>query len=262
MTASWPKITIVTVVFNDKNTIEQTINSVLNQSYPNIEYIVIDGGSDDGTQNIITSYQDKLAHYSSEPDNGIYDAMNKGIRQASGAWINFMNAGDEFYNNDVIKDIFPLDGDVDLVYGKNQCIYTYFDRVNVPEPFNRLKYGMIFSHQSMFVKTALMKSEPFDLNFKISADYNFIYHLHKNGGIFKEVDVIISKVKAEGYSEVNLIHTHTERKRTALSYETGFSKLLLGFRYNLVSLKILFIKYVKRILPRSVVQKITMLKHR
>ena len=88
------KVSVVTVCLNAVNEIERTMLSVLDQTYTNIEYIVIDGGSTDGTVDIIRKYQDRIAHFISEPDKGLYDAMNKGIDLATGEWINFMNAGD------------------------------------------------------------------------------------------------------------------------------------------------------------------------
>ena len=91
-----PLITIITVAYNAVKDIENTILSVLNQTYPNIEYIIIDGGSTDGTLDIIKKYEDKISYWVSEPDKGIYDAMNKGTLKATGVWLNFMNAGDTF----------------------------------------------------------------------------------------------------------------------------------------------------------------------
>ena len=98
-----PRVTIITVCKNAADSIEKTIKSIVTQSYPNLEYIIIDGASTDGTQNIIKNYEKQLTHYQSEPDNGIYDAMNKGIPIATGDWINFMNAGDYFYNENTIR---------------------------------------------------------------------------------------------------------------------------------------------------------------
>lgn len=92
-----PLISVVTVAYNAVTTIEKTILSVINQTYPNVEYIIIDGGSTDGTVEIIKKYANKLAYWVSEPDNGIYDAMNKGAKVATGEWINFMNCGDSFF---------------------------------------------------------------------------------------------------------------------------------------------------------------------
>lgn len=255
------KISIITVVFNDKALIEKTILSCLSQKYPNIEYIIIDGDSKDGTLAIIDKYKSRLSYFVSEQDKGIYDAMNKGIAVATGEWINFMNAGDCFYNDNVLNTIFSTDLSADIIYGKNQCIYPYFDRINEPLPLERLKYGMIFSHQSMLVKTALMKAQNFDLSFKLSADYHFIYNAFKKGLKLKSVDTIISTVLAGGVSESNLIHTHLERKRIALQHERGISNLLLTCHYNIFSVRILAIKWIKFILPQSFIQKITVLKY-
>jgi glycosyltransferase involved in cell wall biosynthesis len=101
-----PLITVVTVVFNNVTSIEKTILSVLNQSYSNLEYIVIDGGSSDGTLEVIEQYKSRISQYVSEPDQGIYDAMNKGINIATGEWINFMNSGDQFSDEDTLSRVF------------------------------------------------------------------------------------------------------------------------------------------------------------
>ncbi|MDE5678407.1 glycosyltransferase family 2 protein [Phocaeicola sp.] len=101
-----PLISVVTVSYNAVSTIEQTILSVVRQTYPHIEYIIIDGGSTDGTVEVIKKYADRIAYWVSEPDKGIYDAMNKGIKVATGEWINFMNCGDYFAGNDVLQKVF------------------------------------------------------------------------------------------------------------------------------------------------------------
>ena len=112
------RVTVVTVTFNAEDCIEDTILSVINQSYKNIEYIVVDGLSTDGTLDVVRRYADRIDTWMSEKDLGIYDAMNKAIDIASGDWIVFMNAGDSFYNNDVIKDVFEnVPEGAELVYG-------------------------------------------------------------------------------------------------------------------------------------------------
>lgn len=113
-----PLITVITVVYNGEKYLEETILSVINQSYENIEYIIIDGGSTDGTLDIIKKYEDKIAYWVSEKDKGIYDAMNKGIKTATGEWLNFMNAGDHFYSRDILAKLFDnLNQDeYDLIY--------------------------------------------------------------------------------------------------------------------------------------------------
>ena len=113
------KVSIITVVYNGAKTIEQTIQSVLNQTYENIEYIVIDGASNDGTQALVEKYVDNISYYISEKDNGLYYAMNKGIRKATGDIIGIINS-DDWYGENAIKDIVDhfRENDVDLVYGQ------------------------------------------------------------------------------------------------------------------------------------------------
>ena len=140
MKESNSKITIITVSYNAATSIEPTILSVINQTYPNIEYIVIDGGSNDGTVDIIKKYQNKISYWVSEPDKGIYDAMNKGIRMATGDWINFMNAGDTFFCDTSLNLLFipEPESDIDIIYGDTEFIYAFGKYVRQPAELEKL----------------------------------------------------------------------------------------------------------------------------
>jgi len=185
-----PLITIITVVYNAVSTIEKTILSVVNQTYDNVEYIIIDGGSTDGTIDIIKKYETQIANWISEPDKGIYDAMNKGINLANGEWINFMNAGDSFYENDTIEKFIELCDDRNgIIYGDSRRFFdvgVYFDR----GALSNLDY-MPNCHQAFFVKTHLLKSKHFDTNYQICADAKFFCDIHKLGYKYQHIPVVI-----------------------------------------------------------------------
>lgn len=189
-----PLISVVTVSYNAVSTIEQTILSVVNQTYPRLEYIIIDGGSTDGTVEVIKKYADRIAYWVSEPDKGIYDAMNKGIAVATGEWINFMNCGDGFYSVSVLSDVFKDKSckENDVIYG-NTCIMErwgmYEERPR--ELFFMNKY-IPFCHQSAFVKTYLMQKCLFDIRYSICADYQFFYTLWKEERLFSYCPLTIS----------------------------------------------------------------------
>lgn len=175
------KITIVTVCYNCVTEIEDTIKSVIAQSYKDLEYIVIDGASNDGTLDIISKYKKKIDVIVSEPDKGIYDAMNKGIELATGEWINFMNAGDTFFNKDSIKDFFSI-ADVnspnDILYGDTILVYPLGLYYKDCHPDDQKEH---WCHQSMFIRTSIMKLYRYDLKYKVRADYNFIYQATHHG---------------------------------------------------------------------------------
>jgi glycosyltransferase involved in cell wall biosynthesis len=193
-----PLITIVTVVFNGENTIEETILSVINQTYLNIEYIIIDGASSDKTVEVIKKYDEKIDYWISEPDGGIYYAMNKGTDLATGEWINFMNSGDIFYNNLVVYNVFENKNRYgDIVCGNtlfkfgNETIFMYSDINN-----NMLK--LVPKHQSCFIKSTIMKQYKYDTHFKISADYNFLYKACNENKLFEYIDIVVSIYEAYG----------------------------------------------------------------
>jgi glycosyltransferase len=177
------KISIITVVFNAVNTIEETINSVINQSYKNIEYIIIDGGSTDGTLDIIEKYKDKLSYFISEPDYGIYHAMNKGIKKANGDIIGIINA-DDYYYEDIFNDV------IKSFDGKNLEEYICFGDMVHGEKIikgwreNSVKIGAFATHPSMFCpKKVYDKIGKYRLWYKILADYDFMYRAYHVYGI-------------------------------------------------------------------------------
>ena len=203
-----PLVSVVTVVFNGKDVIERTLKNVLAQDYANIEYIVIDGGSTDGTLEILSQYQSKLAYFCSEPDRGIYDAMNKGIAVASGAWINFMNAGDEFWSVDTVsKSAAQMLGAESVLYGGVEIHYPSFFRTENAGNPDKLWRGMQFCHQSTFINLPYHKANPFNTANTIAADLEFFHIAHLKGEKFKNLNQIVSRVITGGVSEKNRVRT-------------------------------------------------------
>lgn len=174
-----PLITVVTVVYNAVDVIEKTINSVLNQTYANIEYIIVDGNSTDGTIDIIKKYEDKISYWVSERDNGIYDAMNKGIRLAKGEWLNFMNAGDVFFDANSIENAISelqKDSDADVIYSD-----TILDFNSGSMIFKSSHEKRKFIHQSILYKKNLHDAVGFYLVQKgfTQSDYLFFMMIYK-----------------------------------------------------------------------------------
>ena len=170
------KYSIITICLNAEDTIERTVTSVLSQTYRNFEYIIVDGGSKDKTLHILSSYQDSIDLIISEPDFGIYDAMNKGIKHASGDVIAFMNAGDTYYSESVFQQVYDLfysnEYIPDVVYG--DTIQYQRDCQDYISAFRKGKFDYIWSgpicHQSIFAKKKLF-SDGFSLKYKICSDY-------------------------------------------------------------------------------------------
>lgn len=177
-----PLISVVTICYNAKNDLEKTILSVLSQTYQDIEYIIIDGGSTDGTVDIIHKYSERLFYWISEPDKGIYDAMNKGMDRATGSWINFMNAGDTFCDNEVIKNIFGYNdlSDYSVIYG--DCYVSKLNQLQYlkASSMKKVHVQMPFCHQSSFIRKTRLR---FSIDLKIAADYQMIYEYYRMNGI-------------------------------------------------------------------------------
>ena len=175
-TPEHPLITVVTVVYNGAATLEQTILSVVNQTYDNVEYIIIDGASTDCTLDIVKKYEDKIDYWQCEPDGGIYDAMNKGIGLATGEWINFMNSGDSFASFTVLGSVFSACvKHSDVIYG-NWC---FNDKVYRPKALFKLPIRLPFCHQAVFVRKNSLTKTLFDVSYKLIADEVFFYTMYK-----------------------------------------------------------------------------------
>src|ERR1700744_268602 len=200
-----PKLSVITVVYNDVSAIERTMLSVLNQTYANIEYILIDGLSADGTLEIIQKYQDRIKLVS-EKDEGIYDAMNKGLSMATGDYVLFMNSGDEIYATDTVSTGFATADDADIYYGETEMIDSNSQslgrrRHKAPETFTwrSFKFGMNVSHQAIYIKRSL--TEPYDMQYHLSADIDWIIRAAKKAKKIVKVDGYVAKYLVGGLSK-------------------------------------------------------------
>ena len=174
---NYPLISVITVSYNAVLTIEQTILSVINQTYLNIEYIIIDGGSTDGTVNVIKKYADKIAYWVSESDKGIYDAMNKGIAYSHGEYCNFINAGDKFCSSSILKQVMDFNHVADIIVGQDLHVNEHnkiVSRSVLPRRYNLLHfYITTIPHQSCFIRASLLKKYYYETSLKIVSDWKF-----------------------------------------------------------------------------------------
>lgn len=208
-----PLVSILTIVYNGEKYLEKTILSVISQDYDNIEYIIIDGGSEDGTLNIIRKYGDKISYWVSESDSGIYDAMNKGISLANGEWICFINCGDRFFDGITLATVFEsFPEDADFIYGHHCKVYGFGGtKIYKARSLAYFWRGMPFSHQSLFVRTALLKSRCFDTHYGICADYESTFYFYRKGRKFHNAGIVIASIANGGVSD-------TYRVRCILGY--------------------------------------------
>lgn len=192
------KVTVVTAVLNDAGHIEQTILSVISQTDIEIEYIIVDGGSKDGTLELIGKYKDKISLLISESDRGVYDAMNKGIKYSTGDFVYFLNSGDVLLNPSILSKIKleELKERNAIIYGNVVVAYGNIEALEKPRPFfnSKMKFkGIGICHQSMFFPGELIRNEKYDLSYNIAADYDLAYRLWRKGTEFLYKDITIAK---------------------------------------------------------------------
>jgi glycosyltransferase involved in cell wall biosynthesis len=216
MTAFKPTLSVITIVYNNVRDIERTMLSVLNQTYPHIEYIVVDGLSTDGTLEVINRYNSRISNLVSEKDEGIYDAMNKGLAIATGDYVIFMNSGDEFYAPVTVEKVFASTPDADIYYGETEMINDEGEslgqrRHKTPPVFSwrSFKYGMSISHQAIYIRRAL--TEPYDRKYELSADIDWIIRAAKKAKKIVNVNQYVAKYQVGGMSKNKHRQSLTER---------------------------------------------------
>ncbi|MGA2764952.1 MAG: glycosyltransferase family 2 protein [Spirochaetia bacterium] len=213
-----PVLTVVTVVRNDPVGLERTIDSVASQDYRHIEYVVVDGGSTDGTVGVLRRRERDIGRWVSEPDTGIYNAMNKGVRLASGAYVCFMNAGDRFAAPNTVRCMFEPPPDTELLWG--DCIIEKergeeYDRAG--NVISRLHLQMTVCHQSLFTRRTSLLERPFDETLRIAADYDFLCERLLNGARWEYRPIPVSRINDSGASAKIYRTSIDEKRRIALS---------------------------------------------
>jgi glycosyltransferase involved in cell wall biosynthesis len=236
-----PKISLITISYNSEKTISRTIESVLTQSYENIEYVLIDGASTDRTNDIINSYKVKfkareceLIHIS-EPDDGISDAFNRGIDLASGEIIGIINSDDCLAENALSIVATSFNADIDVLYGnclwvddENHTVYVRKSKINIKE----LRRNMVIMHPASYVrKRAYLQYGNFNVSYKYTMDKELMTRFYQKGAHFKYVDEVLAVFYAGGVSDVNCKRVFSEGMKIAIDY--GVPKWKAYISYNL-----------------------------
>ena len=237
-----PLFSVITVTYNAAAAVEPTLRSVTNQTFSDYEYIIIDGGSTDGTADIIRQYEDKITFWSSEPDGGIYDAMNKGIRAAHGEWLIFMNAGDTFYNETTLQNVADILRDTDeMVYGN---AYTTDGKLYCDMQISHYKLmkGEMICHQSIFARRKTFDNNMFDTNYRIIADKIWLCRVLRKYRV-RKINLPICRYDMTGVSTVNADKINAENER--------FMPEFYGMKWRIIS-KIPKIKHTIKELIKKV----------
>lgn len=223
------KISIITVNYNDKSGLKKTIDSVINQSFKDFEFIVIDGGSTDGSKELLKENSALITYWSSEPDSGIYHAMNKGVRIATGNYLLFLNSGDCLYNNDVLeKANLEIDNKYAIYYA--DIIYDEIVRQTKRSFPEYLTFGFFYeknlSHQATFIQRNLFEQLfYYNEDYKIASDWElFIYAICKENVSYKHLNFVLTNYDATGISSDTNNHKlmYQEREATLKKYFPAF----------------------------------------
>lgn len=223
-----PLVSIITVVYNGEKHIEQTIKSVLNQTYSNIEYLIIDGASTDNTLKIINQYKEKITQFVSEEDSGIYNAMNKGLALAKGEIIGILNADDYYFENTIQQVVEAFSASKsDLIYGNMVKLKTLqnIDYLKEVAPnISLIEQTMPIFHPATFVKKSVYeKIGGFNEKYKLSADYDFIYRAYKNNLNFEYIPQPLTVFRIDGISSTNC-QSYKEGYKILVSHGSPYDK--------------------------------------
>ncbi|MDR0602881.1 MAG: glycosyltransferase [Bacteroidales bacterium] len=240
-----PLISIITVVYNSEKYIEKTLKSIAEQTSQNFEYIIIDGHSTDETLNIVSKYKHCVNILISEPDKGLYDAMNKGLQQAKGKYVWFINSGDRFFSSDTIakiEDFHKQYPHADIFYGQTQLIdeqdnITGMRRKVAPENLTAksLTMGLVVCHQSILVKREI--APLYDLSYKIAADYEWVLSSLESSIEIINTHLILSKFLENGFSSRNVEHALKDRLIIMLKHYGFFTTVYAHIRITVQWIK-------------------------
>lgn len=201
------KLSIITINYNNYEGLKKTINSVVEQTYQDFEWIVIDGGSTDGSKELIEQYTEHFSYWVSEPDKGIYNAMNKGIQQAKGEWLQFLNSGDWLYSNDILETIFSQEWEADILYGNVAIGYSinndekkYYIKKYPPQVSLDYFFKECINHQSGFYKRELFDDHIFSESLAIISDWKLHIEFCMIGKRYHYIDLIIAGYEGDGIS--------------------------------------------------------------
>ena len=236
------KISIITVVYNSEKYIRRTIESIVGQDYPAIEYIIIDGKSKDTTMQIVNEYRDRIAVVVSEPDKGLYDAMNKGLRLATGSYVLYINSGDALSSPTLLSDIFnDVPADSDVIYGDTQITdeegnILHNRRHRPPEQLSWRDYkrGMLVCHQSFIAKRTLC--DEYDTNYRYAADYDWCLNILLKSRVVTNYGKDISLFMDGGQTKRTIVPGLKERYRIMCKYygkaKATFWNFILGVKFG------------------------------
>lgn len=249
------KVSIITVCYNSEHTIRETVESIISQDYENFEYIVKDGGSVDNTLGILYEYVEKFEKRNinyiiiSETDKSLYEAMNIGIDMSTGQWLNFMNAGDCFYDSYVLSSIFRNNYESVVLFGDNLIEDEFGSGLNIAD-MNVIEKKMPFNHQAAFFNASYIKKYMYNENLKIGADYDLVLKLYESGCSFEHLDLIVSKYRLDGISSTKYVAVAKERIKIRKSH--GFQDNLLIAEGKMIEAYIK--EYLEKYCPRLILR--------